>query len=551
MINCLKIRNLAVIESLEMELAQGFNVITGETGAGKTVIMQAVSLLLGERAPKDIIRDGAANCEISAEIAPGKALPELSKLIAELGIEAENETALIIRRVITNSSSRNYINDTPVSLQTLKSIGDIMIDTHGPHEHQSVLRQDIQLSLLDRYAGLEKDMKFCQAEYLKLKDSALKKENFEKNLPDAREEDFLRHLLAEINNAAPKENEDIELISRHRLMSNSQAVLQAYSEMMKILSDSEGGILEKIYEVNKHIISLEKIDAENASPLMSETEEIRRKISSLSDKIRELSEKLEMDEKDFASIEERLGIIISLKRKYGPDLSNVIKSAEDAEKKLAAIENCAKTRKDLDDDVKHSEKALNDACANLSAKRKSASANFAKKVCSELKKLGFLKAVFDVNFTADEAGPNGADRIDFIFSANPGEGAKPLRNIASSGEISRVMLALKTVLSEADSIPVLVFDEIDANIGGATASVVGEELAKLAKKHQLICISHLAQVASEAERHFVVEKSVRSGKTFTDIRQLDTKGRVAEIARMLGGTGAALRHATEMMKKAR
>lgn len=547
MIENLRIRNFALIDDLRMELSPGFNVITGETGAGKTIIMQAVGLLLGERASKDVLRSGSESCEISAEIKLGKSLRKSLVFLEDLGIEIPDDENIILRRTIGASSSRNFINDCQVSLQTLKTLGEILIDTHGPHEHQSVLKQPVQLDLLDRYAGIETQVSECSKLYSSWKDAIGEKDSFEREIPDAREEDYLKHSVEEIRSAAPVEKEDEDISSRHRLISNSQAILESAGAAAKILAESEDSMLEKLFEVNRTLLSLEKCDPDKAASFMAETEEIRTRISSLSDGLRDYAGSVEMDEKEFLRIEERIRILATLKRKYGPEIKDVLKAAEDAEAKLEIMRSTAEIRAKMDAKIAEAKAGLDKAASALSRKRKAASAKFAKEVEAELRKLGFAKSAFSVEFSVSDPGPDGSDRIEFMFSANPGEAPKALRNVASSGEISRVMLALKTVLATADSVPILIFDEIDSNIGGTTASVVGKELAKLAKTHQLLCISHLPQVASEADTHFVVEKSSKAGRTFTSICRIGGKDRVSEIARMLGGTDAALKHAMEML----
>ncbi|HPN84247.1 MAG TPA: DNA repair protein RecN [Victivallales bacterium] len=549
MIERLRISKFALIDKLEMELSSGFNVITGETGAGKTIIMQAVELLLGGRATKDILREGSENCEISAEINISRKLRQNLQFLNELGIDISDDGPLLLRRIIGISSSKNYINDSPVSLNTLKTLGEILIDTHGSHEHQSILKQSVQLNLLDRYGKLDSDTTKCSELYKKWRDAIRYKEDFERNLPDAKEEDYLKHIFEEINSANPLEGEDEELSSKHKVISNSQGILETTRTVLKLVSDSEESILEKIFEVNRNLLGLEKIDPEKSAELMTQTEEIRSKISSLSDSLGEYQDSIEMDEKEFIRLEERLRILTTLKRKYGPEIRDVLKSAREAGEKLEKIRKSSELRTQISEKISSAKSEL-DACADtLSKKRKTASAKFAKEVEAELKKLGFIKSSFGVEFSENEIpGSDGKDKVEFVFSANPGEAQKALRNVASSGEISRVMLALKTVLASADSVPILIFDEIDSNIGGTTASVVGKELAKLANTHQLICISHLPQVASEADRNFVVEKKTQSGRTFTEIRKLEGNEKIAEIARMLGGTEAALKHAKEMTK---
>ncbi len=548
MIERLRIKNFALIETLEIELSSGFNVISGETGAGKTIIMQAVGLLLGERTSKDILRGGAANCEISAEIKLGMAVKRNLHFLDALGIEIPKDESLLLRRVITETTSKNYINDSPVSLQTLKMLGEILIDTHGPHEHQSILKQSVQLNLLDRYAGLDDDVSRCTEFYKEWKDALSEKEEFDKHLPDSREEDYLRHSLEEIASASPRENEDKEISTKHNLISHSQNILETTGILLKILSESEDSILEKLFEINRGLLSLEKNDPENATSFMADTEEIRSRILSLSNKFSDYASSIEIDEKEFIRVEERLKTLTSLKRKYGPEIKDILKTEEEAKEKLEKINNSSEIRASLDAKIAKAKGNWENSAKKLSEKRKIASAKFAKEATSELKKLGFMKSSFGVEFLNNEPSQNGYDKIEFMFTANPGETKKALRNVASSGEISRVMLALKTILASVDSVPILIFDEIDSNIGGTTAVIVGKELAKLANTHQLICISHLPQVASEAEQHFVVEKKTRGERTFTEIKKLNNEEKITELARMLGGTDAAFKHAQEMMR---
>lgn len=548
MLENIRIKNFALIDEMSLEFSPGFNVITGETGAGKTIIMQAINLLLGERASKDILRRDADTCEISADIRLNKNLIKSLNFLQELGINF-NEENLIVRRTVNAYGSKNFINDTPVSLQTLKSLGEILIDTHGPHEHQSVLKSQVQLQLLDNYANI--DMLLAKtAEYFSNYLSCLRElEEFEKNIPDPKEESFLEHIVNEIRSANLLEGEEEELVQRHKILANAQQIIQSANNAIKILSDSEDSLLEKIFEINKVLLSIDKCDPQNISDFLAETDEIRLKVSALSESINDYVSKLEMDEREFLSLEERLRIINSLKRKYGNQITEILKAADDAQNKLEKIRNSVEIREKVSAKIANAKSEFNKAALELRDKRKNAAEKFSREVESELKKLGFLKSSFAVCFFDAEPNARGIDKIEFLFSANPGEELKPLRNIASSGEISRLMLAIKTVLATADSIPILIFDEIDSNIGGTTAAVVGKELAKLAKTHQLICISHLPQVAAEADRHFTVEKFSKKDKTFTKIEKVDGKKRVAEIARMLGGTSAAIKHAEEILSK--
>jgi DNA repair protein RecN (Recombination protein N) len=316
-----------------------------------------------------------------------------------------------------------------------------------------------------------------------------------------------------------------------------------------MLNEGENSISDRLGDIYRDLQEIEKIAPEKGSDLLSSCDQMVQLARDLALDIENFAGNIELDEREFLELEERLSSLQTLKRRYGPTLEQVFDVMEDTRKRLEQFKNSEELRERFEHREKELGAKLEAAAAELTGKRMKASAKFAKEVKAELNKLGFLKCEFEVEFSRVEPGQNGADKIDFIFSANPGERSQPLRNIASSGEMSRVMLALKTVLAGADSIPILLFDEIDVNIGGETASVVGEELKKLATSHQVLCISHLAQVAASADNHYRVEKSVSKGRTSTGITLLDKKARAQELGRMLGGTSGALTHAKELLKK--
>jgi DNA repair protein RecN (Recombination protein N) len=549
MIEWIRIKNLALIEEVEIEFKNGFNVITGETGAGKTILTEAIAMLLGERADKGVIRTGCSSCEISMCIVlSGSSTKPVDGLLGNSGLPPPENGRLQLRRIITAANSRNFVNDSPATLQSLKSLGNLLIDTHGPHEHQSLLRQSLQLELLDRYGSQEKNISDCSEIYAELRKVREQRENLEKEIPSLSETEHLRFMLSEIGKAGVKADEEDELSTRHRLAANSHDILETANSAVKMLNESEGALTDRISDIYRVIQGFERTDSEAAAKFLRQCETLTETANELADGIQRYTNNIELDEKEFTDIEERLRIIQTLKRRYGPTLSDVLKAAGEASRRIDEFDNYGKIKTQYTEKENDLARTLLKKCTELSKSRKDVSAKFAKKVCCELRKLGFTRADFNVAFSQTEPGPGGFDKIDFIFSPNPGEKEKSLREIASSGEISRVMLALKTVLASADSIPVLIFDEIDVNIGGETALIVGQELKKLGDSHQVLCISHLPQVAACADTHYKVEKSVSKGRTFTEIAEMTGSTRKMEIARMLGGGAAAAKHAEEMLK---
>ncbi len=549
MLDWIKIKNFAIVEEADIEFGERFNVITGETGAGKSVIIGTIALLLGGRADKSAIRSGSDRCEISAGITLRPDIADkIDPILDQTGIQNSPDMQLQVRRVITPASTRNFINDTPATLQTLKLIGDCLVDIHGANEHQSLLKQAVQLELVDKYGRLEKTVEECAAICAERKKVREEREKLHSQLPSPVEAEHLRMSVSEIEKVSPEPNEDRELSARHALAANSKQVVEISSRGAYTLNDSDASVTDRMSEVYRDLQELERIDKEKASSLLVQCNQICELIRELAFDIENFAGNIELDEKEFMELEERLSAIQTIKRRYGPSLEQVFETLENVRERLAQFQNSEEIRAEFDKRENALNKQLAAVTAKLSASRKKAGAKFSEKALKELNKLGFLKCEFSVHFEKTESGPRGCDKIDFVFSANPGEKVQPLRNVASSGEMSRVMLALKTVLADADSVPILVFDEIDVNIGGETASIVGQELKKLAKTHQVLCISHLAQVAAKADSHYRVEKTTSAGRTFTQIIDLDKKTRTQEITRMLGGSKGAMTHAKELLK---
>ena len=552
MLKWMRLKNLALVDRADLEFGPGFNVITGETGAGKSVIMGGVGLLLGGRADKSAIRIGTDRCEVSGEFVLDKnSAPRVGAILEEAGIEPDSMESLLVRRVITASSSRNFINESPVTLQILHRIGELLVDIHGANGSHQLLKNRTQLETLDRFGKLDAELARVRAAWKVLADLRAEKKAFMETMPSAEETARFRRDAAEIEKAAPAPGEDAELEARHSIAAHSKSIIEITLSAANALSECEDSLADRAGQVRRMLGDLEKFDPDHAEQFIAEMEEITARIVSLSGDLAGHASDVEIDEGEFMAMEERMRVLQTLKRRYGPALDDVIAHLSFLRSKIDAYDNSEAIRAQFERKERELQKRLHEACSTLSAARKKAGAAIAKAIAAELKKLGFKRSGFDVAFSETEESGDGADRVEFLFTANPGVPLMPLREVASSGELSRVMLAVKTILAEADSIPILIFDEIDANIGGETASRVGQEIAALADRKQILCISHLAQVAARADRHYCVVKHTEGDRTFSESRLLNDRERAAEIARMLGGGDSALVHARSILRNLR
>ena len=545
-----KITNFALIEESELEFGSGFNVVTGESGAGKSILMGAVELLLGGRVDKGVIRNGCDRCMVCGGFAvPAGLAGAVGAILVPAGIPFDPAEPLQLRRVIGQSSVRNYVNDTPVSARLLASVGEQLIDLHGANEQLSLTVPARQLDLLDRYAGAEEAAALCGRIAGELEALAKEREEFDRQTPDEAERSRLELQLEDIDKVNPAPGEDEELSARFKVAGNSRQVLETAGQLTAALTEGEDSVADRLGSVYRRLLELSRIDEALAAGLLEECDRIQEDVSALSGRVAELADKVDLDPEALAAIESRLGELFTIKRRYGPTLEQVLAVRGEAFRRLELYRNTAVRRQEFERRKAELTAELRRAAEKLSALRKKKAAEFAERVRSKLGAIGFAKCVLEVAFSEVEPGPNGMDRVELLFSANAGESVHPLRKIASSGELSRLMLALKTVLADADSIPVVVFDEIDVNIGGGTANRVGEELHHLGRNRQILCISHLAQVAARADRHFRVEKHTEEGRTFSECRELDAEGRVREIGRMLGGGESAVTHARAILSK--
>jgi DNA repair protein RecN (Recombination protein N) len=548
LLQLLRIKNLALVEDLEWEIAPGFTAITGETGAGKSIIIGALQLLLGERADKSLVRTGAEMCTVEA-IFHGDDCAKWNAQFDESGIE-RSENDLILKRTLSLAgTNRQFINGSLTTLANLKELGDDLVDLHGPHEHQSLLSPERQLDLLDAFAcageAREKFAKiFRQTHALEAEHAALN------TAETAREQelDLLRHQVKEITSANLSAEEETQIESRYRLANNSRRLIEIASAVVTKLSEADEAILSQLAETQKLLRELEKLDPAMATPAnVHETAVIE--LSEIARDLARYAENLDLDPEQLAALDQRVSLFESLKRKYGSTIPDVIAFGERAAERMRKIEGRDEELQRLAGEIATHRAESRKAGETLRKLRAKAAPKLSERVRRNLHDLGFKQSQFEVRMSEmDTARASGFDAVEFLFSPNPGEPLKPMRAIASSGEISRLMLAIKSVLVGQDAVPVLVFDEIDANVGGEIAHAVGARMRELAKRHQVLCITHLPAVAAAATSQFVVTKEVRGGRTFTQLREVSGKARREEIARMLGGkSDEALKLAATML----
>jgi DNA repair protein RecN (Recombination protein N) len=585
MLTTLRIKNLALVSDLTLELRPGCNVITGETGAGKSIIIGALNLVLGERADRSLIRSGEESCSVEAVFnvdvqssvgSDGPLKRKLQRFLEENGLEPCEENQLVLKRTFTSAgTNRQFINGSATTLATLAGIGEWLVDIHGPHDHQSLLHPAKQLAILDAFGGLEKSRGTFGE--LVVRRAALQKEKSALIVDEttyARQLDLLRFQVQEISAARLQPGEEKSVEEEFHRSSNAAKLLQLSQAALDVLGESDNSLLTQSGAIGRVLAELQRVDA-GAAHLVGLHAQAGETLRELQTGLSRYAEKTEVDPARLAELEERLNLIHSLKRKYGATLAEVVAFGDEAKTKLQSLESRDEELARLNVALEKLDADISNAGRRLSTARQKVIPPFAKAVGKQLAELGFKQSRFDVAIKSDFAGDEvtslksksetnqdllassptifkqtGFDDIEFQFAPNPGEPAKPLRAIASSGEMARVMLALKTVLAAEDEIPVLIFDEVDANVGGETASAVGEKMRQIAAKRQVLCITHLPQVAAPANAHYVVTKQVKNGRTISEITLLDKKSRVTELARMLGGQNdAARKHAEALLKQ--
>jgi DNA repair protein RecN (Recombination protein N) len=570
MLTTLRIKNLALVSDLTLELQPGCNVVTGETGAGKSIILGALNLVLGERADRTLIRSGEEGCSVEAVFDVKKLRTPLKIFLEDNGLEPCEENQLVLKRTFTAAgTNRQFINGSPTTLATLAALGESLVDMHGPHDHQSLLHPAKQLLILDAFGRLEKERE-AFGELVRRR-TALETEKAALVVDEktyAQQLDLLRFQVQEITTARLKDGEDVDVEAEFNRASNAAKLLQLSQAALDVLSESDGSLLTQSGAVGRVLAELQRVDAgaANLAELHAQATETLRELQSA---VSHYADKVDVDPARLAELEERLNLLHTLKRKYGATIAEVQAFGAEAKAKLQSLESRDAELARLNAALAKLDAELQAAGKKLSAARKKVIPQLAKAVSKQLEDLGFKQSKFDIeqkqmgdgrweagngnspsaNSQLPAPDSTGFDTVEFQFAPNLGEPAKALRAIASSGEMARVMLALKTVLAAEDEIPVLVFDEVDANVGGETANAVGDKMKQIAKNRQVFCITHLPQVAAAADAHYVVSKQVKAGRTISEITLLDQKSRVTELARMLGGqTDAARKHAEALLK---
>ena len=553
MLDYLKVRNLAIVENAEVHFAPGLNIVTGETGSGKSVLIGALNLILGERADHGAIRTGTTELAVEAGFSIAEPLP-IDTVLADAGLPPCEEGQLLVRRVVSaNGTGRCWINDAPATLTTLRRLGENLIDMHGPYDHQSLLSPDFQLALLDAFGHTNRERAAYGERYRAWQDLRREREELEAESDGNVEEeiDRLRFIVEEIDNAALTEEDGDSLVERHAQAANAEEILQLGNAIVNGLTDDDASVFDALAAIQQRLGELARILPE-ADAWHGEAEEAALRIQELSRTITDRLQRIEADPELLAQLEERLALVQKLKRKYGPSLEEIAACRDAKKARLDKLLSKGARLAALAGEIAAAEAAARKAGEALTAVRAKAAAKLAKAITAELRPLGFAQSLFKVEITPREPIASGLDNVVFSFAPNPGEPAMALRAIASSGEIARVMLAVKSVLAEQDSIPLLVFDEIDSNIGGEVGRAVGRKLRALARTHQIISITHLPQVAAYGETHFSVSKRIEGSRTRASITPLDDKTRAEEIARMLGGsdfTSVTLEHAREMITR--
>lgn len=576
MLEDLSVKDFALIDSVSLEFGKGLNILSGETGAGKSILIGSLTFLLGGKADSDSVRTGAEEARVSGTLFLESGASQARAWLKDRGIEPDNDRILLRRTLKASGKSSTWIEDTPVTRGELSEFTSFLVDIHGQHDHQSLLKVDEHRRFLDAYAGIESEVSAFTEMYVAL--AAKRRIRDEMNTSESeriQKIELLTFAVDEIRKATLSPDEETELEAEEQRLAQHEKLFASVDQVAELLSGTEG----TVHALKKARAALEQassIDSSLSAPL-GRVESAFYELEDVSDSLRQYRDGLTFDPHRLEEIEERLSLIYKLKKKYGQTIAEILSYAADAETQLVRLSDSEENRAKIDAEISDLEKRVYAAGTALTAKRRGAALTMQSGVESILKTLGMANTTFRVELARREsggggqsaaaqagssgatsqgatmnAGPYGFDTIEFLISANAGEPLKPLAKIASGGELSRVMLALKTVLADADESGTLIFDEIDTGIGGEVALSVGGHLKKLSARKQILCITHLASIAVRADNQIKIEKTAEAGKTLTRAFQISGQARTGEIARMLAGDGvsaASMQHAEELLSK--
>ncbi len=549
----LHVKNLAIIDEIEIDFAKHLNILTGETGAGKSIIIGSINIALGGKVPQDIIRKGAdyGLVELVFQVDD----PSIEEIIRTYDLDME-DGQIILSRKIMRGRSVCKINGETVPVSVIRELSGHLIDIHGQHEHQSLLYKTKHLSILDQFAKAElADWKIqvrkLYASYQEVKEELNSSDTSEEQR--LREMSFLEYEINEIEAAQLKEGEEEELDAQYRMMANMGVIMEGLSSVYALTSSSQESVSSLIGRAARSVAKISDLDSKMAG-FAEQIETIDNFVNDLNMELSNYMSHLSYDEEDFRRIEERLDTIRRLKAKYGSTVDKVMEYYEEAKAKLEKYQRFEEYQAELQQRLKALEVELEECCQNISNIRRKHAKVLSEKIYQALVDLNFLDVKFEILFhRMNHYTNNGFDDVEFYISTNPGEDLKPLGKVASGGELSRVMLAIKSVLADNDMIGTLIFDEIDVGVSGRTAQKVSERLSYISKKHQVICITHLPQITAMADAHYIIEKNMKETSTVTNIRQLEVEDSIRELARILGGaiiTEKVIESAKEMKELA-
>ncbi|MDE2038867.1 MAG: DNA repair protein RecN [Elusimicrobia bacterium] len=548
MIHRLQIKNFAIIEDETLELKAGLNVLTGETGAGKSILVEALGFLLGARASSSWLRAGASKLEVTGWF-DAKAFPE--EVTAQFKVA--DSPVMVRRELDAGGRSRAIINSQTAPAAALAALGGALVDFHGQHEHQTLLKPAVQLELLDRFGAHDAALERVRADYARWRELKERLDSSRMSEEERRKRvEAARFQLQELSEARLRPGEEEELEAALPRLKNAERLKGLAAAAYESLYEQEGAALSTVLRAQRALCELSRIDS-STKPLCERLEQARLSLEELAHEAGGYRDRLQTDPAALDAILSRLDVLSRLKKKYGPTVGELIALREKTAAELESLEGSQKTAEEIERSLSQAERRLGEACEKIHALRRRAAGKLEALVLAQLKELGMPNAAFSVAVELEEGhyGLAGADAVEFLLAPNPGEPLRSVRSIASGGELSRVMLALKTVFAEADQMPTLVFDEVDAGVGGAVARSVGERLAALGRARQVLCVTHLPQVACFAGAHFLVSKRVVSGRTRAAVEHIDGARRLEALALMLGGreaTAASRKHAMELLE---